>query len=122
MAEDGYTSSAWETTDGSDTNPLSNHQNHGRAQPLPLVVEISPTPSIPPKSVTPPPRASSDSALQWHDNTPVTLERRDTAVSKVPSEGGTLVDASFDENVLRALCELDVSFILQDPNNLVTHF
>lgn len=118
MAEDGYTSSTWETTDGSDTNPLSNYPSYGRAQPLPLSVETSQTlsiPPIPPKSVSPPPRTSSDSASQWHDNLPVTLERRDTVVSTIRSEGGTLVDASFDENVLRALCELDVSFIFQVP-------
>lgn len=125
MAEDGYNSSAWETTDGSDTNPSSNHQNQGRAQPLPLVVETSqtlPIPPIPPKSVSPPPRISSDSASQWHDNAPVTLELRDTVVSTIPSEGESLVEVSFDENMLRALCELDVSFIPQDPKNLITHF
>lgn len=37
---------------------------------------------------------------------PVTIERKDT-LSMIPSDAVSLVETSFDENVLRVLCELD---------------
>lgn len=111
MAEDGYSSSTWETTDNSDIN--SSNYNHGLPQSRPAALDniqghtsIPPTPS---KSVSPPPRSSSDSVSRWHDGS-VTLERHDTTLSTIPSETVTLLEPTFDENVLRALCELDVSF------------
>lgn len=110
MAEDGYSSSAWETTDNSDVN--STNQVYGRPHPHPLALDSTsahvPIPPTPSKSVSPPPRSSSDSASRWHDDIPVTLERRDTMLSAIPSDAGSLIEASFDENILRALCELDV--------------
>lgn len=38
----------------------------------------------------------------------MTIERKDT-LSVIPSDAISLVETSFDENVLRVLCELDVS-------------
>ena len=38
----------------------------------------------------------------------MTADRKDT-LSTIPSDVVSLVEPSFDENVLRALCELDVS-------------
>jgi hypothetical protein len=112
LPEDGYSSSAWETTDNSDIN--SSSYPYGRStQPHPPVLDISrddpSMPSIPPKPGSPPPRSSSDSASRWHDNIPVTVEHRDTILSSIPSDSASLVEITFDENVLRALCELDVS-------------
>lgn len=50
----------------------------------------------------------------WRDNAPPTpIERRDTISSKNSGTPPSLVEASFDENVLRALCELDVSISLR---------
>jgi Rho GTPase-activating protein RGD1 len=114
MAEDGYSSSPWETTDNSDINSSSTPA-YGRTHPHPAVLEIvgdDPSmPPIPPKSVSPPPRSSSDSASRWHDNIPVTVEHRDTTLPSLPSDTASLVETTFDENVLRALCELDVSIL-----------
>jgi hypothetical protein len=39
---------------------------------------------------------------------PVTIERKDT-LFVIQSDAVSLVETSFDENVLRVLCELDVS-------------
>lgn len=117
MAEDGY-SSAWETTDNSDITTSS--PAYGRLPPYPPALEIvGDHPSVQPvpsKSVSPPPRSSLDSASRWHDNIPVTAERRDTTLSTIASDTASLVETTFDENVLRALCELDVSmpFLLVD--------
>lgn len=112
MAEDGYSSSAWDTTDNSDLNS-SSYPTSAHSQPrLPALEIVEDHPSIPPipsKSVSPPPRSSSDSASRWHDNIPVTVDRRDTTLSTIPSNTIGLVETTFDENVLRALCELDVS-------------
>ncbi|KAI5993366.1 hypothetical protein EDC04DRAFT_2872677 [Pisolithus marmoratus] len=71
----------------------------------PTLTQISLKPS------SPPPRSSSDSlarspASRHRDSIPLTAERRDT-LSTIPSDGVSLVEPSFDENVLRALCELD---------------
>lgn len=45
----------------------------------------------------------------WRDNAPpIPIERRDTISSKNSGTPPSLVEASFDENMLRALCELDV--------------
>jgi hypothetical protein len=44
----------------------------------------------------------------WRDNAPViTIERRDT-ISTMNSGSPSLVEPSFDENILRALCDLNV--------------
>ena len=50
---------------------------------------------------------------RWQDGVPVTgvTEKRDN-ISTATSGAFTVVEPSFDENVLRALCELDVSLKL----------
>ncbi|KAJ7043580.1 Rho GTPase activation protein [Mycena alexandri] len=51
------------------------------------------------------PRSSSDSAgRSWRDSQTVASDTREPGA---PNEPAGLVDASFDENVLRSLCELD---------------
>ncbi|EGN95220.1 hypothetical protein SERLA73DRAFT_95907 [Serpula lacrymans var. lacrymans S7.3] len=120
MADDGYSSSAWESTDNSDPSNATHTNSYARSLPAHPAVfhESSSTsppnhqiPSLPPKSSSPPPRSSSDSAgrsstSKWRDSFTVPVERRDT-LSTIPSDVGSLVEPSFDENVLRALCELD---------------
>lgn len=63
-----------------------------------------------------PPRASSDSVgrislSKWRESVgQSTLERRGTVTAiTTNSEVQTLVEPSFDENLLRMLCDLDVS-------------
>lgn len=113
MAEDGYSSStAWENADNSD---LHNHSSYGRPsfQSLESVEEHSSSaPHI--MSISPQPRSSTDSSGKspksqpWRDNAASLTDRRDT-LTTIHSGTPSLVEPTFDENVLRALCELDVT-------------
>lgn len=113
MGDDAY--SAWKsTTDHSDSSipadgiTFHSPPSHYLVQEgvtSPTLTQISLKPS------SPTPRSSSDSpvrspASKHRDSIPLTVERRDT-LSTIPSDGVSLVEPSFDENVLRALCELD---------------
>ena len=112
MTEDGYTSSS--ALDGGEQS--EGHQLnvpfHGRPsfQSLDSVEETESTNGHV-TSISSQPRSSSDSRSKsplpqpWRDTAPSSLsDRREN----LPS----LVEPSFDEHVLRALCELDVSDIL----------
>ena len=104
MADDGYTSSAaWET---------DSQSAHARAPLRSLDSTGSASPHL--KSASSLPRTSTDSAgpSQWRDSPTTALERRDTLASLQgqPDAAPTLVEPSFDESVLRTLCDLDVSF------------
>ncbi|KAG1864821.1 Rho GTPase activation protein [Suillus subluteus] len=115
MADEGYSSTAWESTDNSDPN-ASQTPYYGLFQPNSpsLIHESATAPALSSLSVkpsSPPPRSSSDSlgrssSSRWRDSVPVTIERKDT-LSMIPSDAISLVETSFDENVLRVLCELD---------------
>ncbi|KAG2749643.1 RhoGAP-domain-containing protein [Suillus brevipes Sb2] len=115
MADEGYSSTAWESTDNSEFN-TSQTPHFGLFQPnSPSLIHESATApalsSLPVKPSSPPPRSSSDSlgrtsSSRWRDSVPVTIERKDT-LSMIPSDAVSLVETSFDENVLRVLCELD---------------
>ena len=116
MGDDGYSPSVWDSADHSDpSNP--GHTPYGLFQPgnLSLLHESATTPafmSAPAKPSSPPPRSSSDSlgrssTSRQRDSIPMTADRKDT-LSTIPSDIVSLVEPSFDENVLRALCELDV--------------
>ena len=118
MGDDGYSPSVWDSADHSDpSNP--GHTPYG-LQPgnLSLLNESATTPALisaPGKQSSPPPRSSSDSLgrsspSRRRDSIPFTVERKDT-LSTIPSDVVSLVEPSFDENVLRALCELDVSVV-----------
>lgn len=110
MADEGYLSSAWESGDHSDFQTSS---GHGRPQLRTFDSgESSSSPHV--KSASPQPRSSFESAgrsstSRWQDSSPpaTTVERRDT-LTTIHSDTTSLVEPSFDENVLRALCELDV--------------
>ena len=64
-----------------------------------------------------PPRASVESELGGGDGEE---EDRETAASA--ADMATLVEPSFDENILRALCETDVSAPLVSPSAVVADF
>lgn len=117
MGDDAYSPSVWDSTDHSDpSNP--GHTPYG-LQPgnLSFLHESATTPafiSAQGKQSSPPPRSSSDSlgrssTSRRRDSIPITVDRKDT-LSTILSDVSSLVEPSFDENVLRALCELDVSF------------
>ncbi|KAF8141964.1 hypothetical protein EV363DRAFT_1249073 [Boletus edulis] len=115
MGDDGYSPSVWDSTDHSDpSNP--GHTPYGlHPGNLSFLHESATTPafmSAPGKPSSPPPRSSSDSlgrsstSRRRDSSIPITVDRKDT-LSTVPSDVVSLVEPSFDENILRALCELD---------------
>lgn len=106
MAEEGYLSSAWESGDQSDL------AGHSRPQLRTFdSAEVS-SPGPQPTSSSPQPRSSIDSAgrssTSKRQESPhaMTTERRDT-LATIHGDSTSLVEPSFDENVLRALCDLD---------------
>lgn len=122
MGDDGYPPSVWDSADHSDpSNP--GHAPYGLTQPgnLSPLHESATTPGftfVQGKQSSPPPRSSSDSlgrssTSRRRDSIPITVDRKDT-LSTIPSDVVSLVEPSFDENVLRALCELDVSKTVLD--------
>ena len=109
MTEDDYnSSSALDSGDQSEGHPLG-VPFHGRPsfQSLDSVEETESTNGHITSSQ---PRSSSDSRSKsptsqpWRDTAPSLSDRRE----HLPS----LVEPSFDEHVLRALCELDVIFLV----------
>jgi Rho GTPase-activating protein RGD1 len=105
VADDGYSSSAWETNDLS----TSGHSMYGTVG---VVAHDPATAYLNAKSSSPQPRSSADSSgdrqpSKWSESAPA-LDRRD-AMSNAPSDAASLVETTFDENILRALCDLDVS-------------
>jgi hypothetical protein len=79
--------------------------------PDPPLHTQSPTPQIPSKSTSPQPRSSSDSLGRQSTSGSKWRESPTLTVSTMPNDTATLVDPTFDENILRALCDLDVSLI-----------
>lgn len=107
MAEEGYLSSAWESGDQTDL------AGHGRPQLRTFdSAEVS-SPAPQPMTSSPQPRSSNDSvgwsstSRQQESPPAASMERRDT-LTTIHSDSASLVDPSFDETVLRALCDLDV--------------
>ncbi|KAJ7091339.1 Rho GTPase activation protein [Mycena belliarum] len=98
MTDDPYASSAWESTDNSDAQSGPSSYQH----PVRIIEhDISPTANASPSQ----PRSSTDSVgRSWRDSPTVGSDNRE---SVAPNDTASLVDASFDENVLRSLCELD---------------
>ncbi|KAI6010918.1 RhoGAP-domain-containing protein [Pisolithus orientalis] len=111
MGDDAYPARK-STADHSDSsNPadgvtsLGHHSVIQEGVTSPTLTQVSLKPS------SPPPRSSLDSPVRspvsrHRESIPLTVERRDT-LSTIPSDVVSLVEPSFDENVLRALCELD---------------
>jgi len=114
MTEDRYSSTAWDSADYSDFQPSAPTLYH-----LPHPLE-SPDSSIPhAKSTSPPPRSSTDSIgrspTSKHRDSPTANGETREGPSTIPNDTGSLVEPSFDENVLRALCELDVCHLVPLP-------
>ena len=114
MTEDGYTaSSALDSGDQSEGN-LFGVPFNGRPsfQSLDSVDESESTNGHF-ASISSQPRSSSDSQSKspisqpWRDTVPSLSDRREQ-LSTIQSRTPSLVEPSFDEHVLRALCELDV--------------
>ncbi|KAL0955139.1 hypothetical protein HGRIS_004053 [Hohenbuehelia grisea] len=112
MADEGYASTAWDGVDHSDAQ-TSAGTSYGRPAMHSLESPDLSTPQL--TSTSPQPRSSNDSVSRsstsrWRDSPTITTDVREAAtVTTIPSETASLVESGFDENVLRALCELDCS-------------
>jgi Rho GTPase-activating protein RGD1 len=104
-------STSWEHTSSWHTNGGAfsdiDHSPSGRRTGLPL----DGMQSLSISSSGSPQRASFDSAARpsmsrWRDSIQVEAERR--GMSPTTMDTPTLIEPTFDENVLRALCDLDV--------------
>ncbi|KAH8111067.1 RhoGAP-domain-containing protein [Phellopilus nigrolimitatus] len=128
MPDDHYTSSSWDYVDNAPgISPTTSQASHSQlrrpsmsstpsakdqgSSKGSLTSGTSP-PTAPSKSVSPPPRSSLDSSTKlsappttWRESL-TALESRDT-VSTAAGETLQLVEPTFDENVLRALCDMD---------------
>ncbi|PAV19574.1 GTPase activating [Pyrrhoderma noxium] len=129
MPDDHYTTttSSWTYVDGAPSmSPTSSNASHthqqrpsitttpsGRDQGPNVGTSTSGTspPSAPSKPVSPPPRSSLDTPSKpsaplskWRDS--ISVESQDT-MSASGAEQLQVVEPSFDENVLRALCDLN---------------
>ncbi|KAF8216480.1 RhoGAP-domain-containing protein [Mycena galopus ATCC 62051] len=99
MADDTYTAPAWDSADNPEfqSGPSSYHH------PVRLS-DSQESSSPPPNPSSSQPRSSTDSVgRSWRDSQTGALTRETVG----SNDSTTLVDASFDENVLRSLCELD---------------
>ncbi|KZT66142.1 RhoGAP-domain-containing protein [Daedalea quercina L-15889] len=114
MSEGRYSPSSWDHADGSEAHHSVNHAYEPPLPPGPPVqsqesLDANGTVPPTPTKSTSPPRSSTESptrlsAQRWRDSTlPPPAEAPDT----VTLDSATLVEPSFDENVLRALCDLD---------------
>lgn len=82
-------------------------------------VATSSRPSLSSKSSSSPPRSSTEvdltskpspsSTARWRNSLPPGAQRAEAPSAGAQSGASTVVEPSFDENVLRALCDLDVS-------------
>lgn len=114
MTEDGYTSStALDSGDQSEAQVFG-VQFHGRPfQSLDSVDETESTNGHI-ASISSQPRSSTDSRSKsptsqpWRDTASSLSDRREVS-SAIHNGTSSLVEPSFDEHVLRALCELDVN-------------
>jgi hypothetical protein len=112
MAEDGYSTSHW--TPG-DADTQTSHTGYGHALADPPLVRETPDSNtvLPPPSKSPPPptRPSTENPFgrtlesPWNDG--AGADQADSA-STVVTEA-SFAEPSFDESVLRALCDMDVS-------------
>lgn len=90
--------------------PIDRNTSNASPSQHSLDSNTNPVPPAPPKSNSPP-RLSTDyvnqpSSSKWQDETP-TVERKDTIGTHITHESSTVIE-SFDDSILRALCDLDV--------------
>ena len=115
MSEEGYPTSNWEHTD-SETLASSNlhhrnnkqhHQSYHRSVDsldIPAHTPLSPTKSPSPGRSSAESPTRNGSSSKWRDSVLA------AGGKEPPASEDLVVEASFDESILRALCELDVSF------------
>lgn len=104
MPEDGY-SSTWDSADQSDFQSTA---AASYTRPPMRSLDVDSASSSHPLSISPQSRPSSDSlgpssTSKWRD-TPTAISE---SHEMVPGDTASLVEQGFDENVLRALCEMD---------------
>ncbi|KIK60508.1 hypothetical protein GYMLUDRAFT_167927 [Collybiopsis luxurians FD-317 M1] len=107
MPEEGYSTSAWDTAESSDQASAPSHSRPSVTSYDDSTESIGLGHQL--RSGSPQPRISSDSG-----GISSTSKWRDTATAlsdsqEIPGPNPELVDATFDENVLRALCDMDCS-------------
>ena len=117
MPDETYAPSSWEhNADPNGTSP------NGPNSFSPTISHTPPTTdhTLLANTLSSPPRSSSESAgrtssSKWRDSlSGTTLERRGTVTTITTNpEAPSVVEPSFDENVLRTLCDLDVSGLLR---------
>lgn len=105
MPEDGY-SSTWDSADQSDFQSTA---AASYTRPSMRSLDVDSASSSHPLSISPQSRPSSDSlgpssTSKWRDTPTAISESHET----VPGDTASLVEQGFDENVLRALCDMDV--------------
>ena len=113
MSEEGYPASSWERS-SSDVHPPHNaYTMPTSAQTLQSRDSLDVHPGVPPTPTrtTSPPRSSLDSPhrttnLRWRDST--TAGAGSVSLHQ-PDDESSVLGTDFEENVLRALCDLDVS-------------
>ncbi|KAH9830027.1 Rho GTPase activation protein [Rhodofomes roseus] len=110
MSEGRYSPSSWDHADGSETNHSANH-SYEPGPPVESRESLDVNGAVPPTPTksTSPPRSSTESptrlsSQRWRDST---LQPPTEVPDTVTVDSATLVEPSFDENVLRALCDLD---------------
>ena len=122
MPDEVYASSSWEH------NPDPNGTSSTVLNIFPQPISHTPPttdPTLPTNLLSSPPRSSSESAgrtssSKWRDSlSQTTLERRDTITTVTTNpETVNVVEPNFDENVLRMLCDLDVSGLLHGTTSV----
>lgn len=119
---------------GSPTATHSPHpfQSHTPQPTIPASSSNSPNvaipsrPSLSSKSSSSPPRSSTEADMagkpspsatataRWRNSLPSVAQRSEPAITP-QTESFAVVEPTFDESVLRALCELDVRLISSNP-------
>ncbi|PSS30985.1 hypothetical protein PHLCEN_2v2473 [Hermanssonia centrifuga] len=111
MSEEGHPPSAWEHTDNERPSYSPHHTySNTPAQPYLTRDSLDVHPQVPPTPTrsASPPRSSAESPrrqtnLKWRDSTLPAA----TPISVQPPDDDGILETSFEENVLRALCDLD---------------
>lgn len=115
MPDEAFASPSWEHS--VDPNGASSSGSSSFPQSIPHTPSTT-DPASPTNLLPSPPRSSSESASRtpsskWGESFgQTTLERRDTITTITTNpEITNVVEPNFDENVLRMLCDLDVSVL-----------
>ena len=108
MSEGRYSPTSFDHADGSEVHHSVSNNGYVPGQPVESRDSLDVNGAVPltPTKSTSPPRSSTESPTRLSSQRYSTLPAPAAEVTDV--DGATLVEPSFDENVLRALCDLDV--------------